>query len=51
MLDLGTEPTVMSPGMIYGGMALSGGRLFVATCNLEGAFARQPTVVACIGDK
>ena len=50
-LDLGTEPSVLSPGMIYGGPVLHGGRLFVATCNLEGAFARQPTVVACIGDK
>ena len=50
-LDLGTEPSVKSPGMIYGGPVLHGGRLFVATCNLEGAYARQPTVVACIGDK
>jgi outer membrane protein assembly factor BamB len=50
-LDLGTEESVKSPGMIYGGPVLHGGRLFVATCNLEGTFARQPTVVACIGDK
>ncbi len=50
-LDLGTDPAVKSPGMIYGGPVLHGGRLFVATCNLEGAFARQPTVVVCIGDK
>ena len=50
-LDLGAEPSVKAPGMIYGGPVLHGGRLFVATCNLEGAFARQPTVAACIGDK
>ena len=50
-LDLGTDESVKAPGMIYGGPVLHGGRLFVATCNLEGAFARQPTVVACIGDK
>ena len=50
-LDLGTDPAVKAPGMIYGGPVLHGGRLFVATCNLEGAFARQPTVVVCIGDK
>jgi outer membrane protein assembly factor BamB len=50
-LDLGTDESVRSPGMIYGGPVLHGGRLFVATCNLDGAFAHQPTVVACIGDK
>jgi outer membrane protein assembly factor BamB len=49
-LDLGADP-VKAPGMIYAGPALHGGRLFIVTCNLEGAFARQPTVVVCIGDK
>jgi outer membrane protein assembly factor BamB len=50
-LDLGKHPDVKAPGMIYGGPVLHGGRLFVATCNLEGPFARKPTVVVCIGDK
>lgn len=50
-LDLGAHPEVKSPGMIYGGPVLSGGRLVVATCNLEGPFARKPTVVVCLGDK
>jgi outer membrane protein assembly factor BamB len=50
-LDLGNHPDVKAPGMIYGGPALQGGRLYVATCNLEGANARQPTAVVCIGDK
>ena len=49
-LDLGAEP-VKLPGMVYGGPVLSGGKLYVATCNLEGEFARKPTVVACIGEK
>jgi outer membrane protein assembly factor BamB len=49
-LDLGAEP-VKAPGMIYGGPAVHGGRLYVATCNLEGPFAGKPTAVACIGDK
>jgi outer membrane protein assembly factor BamB len=49
-LDLAADP-VKAPGMIYGGPVLHGGRLFVATCNLEGPTARQPTVVVCIGDK
>jgi outer membrane protein assembly factor BamB len=49
-LDLGAEP-VKAPGMIYAGPVVAGGRLYVATCNVEGAFARRPTVVVCIGDK
>jgi outer membrane protein assembly factor BamB len=49
-LDLGTVPEVKAPGMIYGGPVLQGGKLFVATCNLEGPYARQPTVVVCLGD-
>ena len=49
-LDLGADP-VKAPGMVYGGPVVHGGRLYVATCNLEGANARQPTVVVCIGDK
>jgi len=50
-LDLGKHADVNAPGMIYGGPVVHGGRLFVATCNLEGPFARKPTVVVCIGDK
>jgi outer membrane protein assembly factor BamB len=49
-LDLAADP-VKAPGMIYGGPILHGGRLFIATCNLEGPTARQPTVVVCIGEK
>jgi outer membrane protein assembly factor BamB len=49
-LDLAADP-VKAPGMIYGGPILQGGRLFVATCNLEGPNAQKPTVVVCIGDK
>jgi hypothetical protein len=37
--------------MVYGGPVLHNGKLYVATCNIEGVFARKPTVVACIGDK
>jgi outer membrane protein assembly factor BamB len=50
-LDLGADPEVKSPGMVYGGPVVQGGRLYVATCNLEGAHARQPTAVVCIGEK
>jgi outer membrane protein assembly factor BamB len=51
VLDLASHPDVKSPGMIYGGPAMENGRLFVATCNLEGPWARKPTCVVCIGDK
>lgn len=50
-LDLGAHPKVQAPGMVYGGPVLQGGRLYVATCNLAGAFANRPTVVVCIGDQ
>lgn len=50
-LDLGKDPQVEAPGMVYGGPIVHGGRVIVATCNLEGPFARQPTAVVCIGDK
>jgi outer membrane protein assembly factor BamB len=50
-VDLANHPAVKCPGMIYGGPALDRGRLFVATCNLEGPWARQPTCVVCIGMK
>lgn len=50
-LDLGADAAIKAPGMIYGGPIVHGGRLYVATCNLEGPFARQPTVVVCIGEK
>jgi len=50
-LDLGSDPSVMSPGMVYGGPIVHEGRVYLATCNLEGPFARQPTVVVCVGEK
>jgi outer membrane protein assembly factor BamB len=50
-LDLGIDPDVKAPGMIYGGPIVHGGRIYVATCNLEGAFAQKPTVVVCVGEK
>lgn len=49
-LDLGNDP-VKLPGANYGGVTVHGGRLYLATCNLEGPFARQPTAVVCIGGK
>jgi uncharacterized protein (DUF433 family) len=48
---MGTHPLIKSPGMVYGGPIVHGGRIYVATCNLAGMFANQPTAVVCIGDK
>jgi outer membrane protein assembly factor BamB len=49
-LDLGSDPAVKAPGMVYGGPVLQGGKLYVATCNIEGANVNKPTVVVCIGN-
>jgi outer membrane protein assembly factor BamB len=40
-----------APGMVYGGVIVHGGKLIVATCNLEGPAAGKETVIACIGSK
>jgi outer membrane protein assembly factor BamB len=40
-----------SPGMVYGSPALHGGRLYVATCNLEGDAVGKPTALVCIGSE
>ncbi len=50
-LDLGAHKDVQTPGMIYGGPVVQGGRLYVATCNLQGPNAQKETAVVCIGDK
>jgi outer membrane protein assembly factor BamB len=49
-LDLGTHPAVRARGMVYGGPIVHGGKIYVATCNLEGPFVGQPTVVVAIGN-
>lgn len=48
-LDLGKDPAVKAPGMVYGGPIVHGGRLYVATCNVDGPAAQKPTVVVCLG--
>ena len=50
-LNLATAPEVKAPGMVYGSPVLQQGRLYVATCNVEGGGPMQQTVVVCIGDK
>ncbi len=50
-LDLGEHPAVKSPGMVYGGPIVHGGRIYLATCNLAGMYVNRPTAVVCIGEK
>jgi|SRR5579883_815603 len=40
-----------APGMIYGGITVIGGKLVVATCNLDGPWINKETVLVCIGTK
>jgi outer membrane protein assembly factor BamB len=49
-LDLAADP-VKAPGMIYGGPAVQGGRIYVATVNLADNGKGTPTAVVCIGEK
>jgi outer membrane protein assembly factor BamB len=49
-LDLGTDPAVHAPGMVYGSPVVQGGRLLIGTCNLEGKAAGGETVIVCIGE-
>lgn len=50
-LDVGADKAVQAPGMIFGGPVVHGGRLYVATCNLQGPYANQATAVVCVGEK
>ncbi len=40
-----------APGLVYGGVTVQGGRIVVATCNLEGPHAGKETMVVCVGNK
>lgn len=49
-LDLANDPAVKAPGMVYGSPIVHGGKVYVATANLEGKTAGGETVVVCIGE-
>ena len=49
-LDLGKDPAIKAPGMVYGGPVVAAGKVYVATCNLDSA-SKLPTAVVCIGEK
>lgn len=53
-LNVGSDPAVKMPGMIYGGPVVHGGKVYVATCNhTAGPGAKEPagkeSAVICIG--
>ena len=49
--DVIADPAVQVPGMVYGSPIVKGGRVYLATCNLEGDAARQPSAVVCLADR
>ncbi len=49
--NVGSDPAVQAPGMVYGGILVHGGQLFLATCNLDGPNAQKATCAVCIGSK
>ena len=49
--DVAGAPPVQLPGMVFGSPLVHGGRIYLATCNLAGAAAGQPCVVACVADE
>jgi outer membrane protein assembly factor BamB len=40
-----------APGMVYGGITVHGGKLVVATCNIDGPWINKETVLVCLGTK
>jgi outer membrane protein assembly factor BamB len=50
-LDLAKDPAVKAGGLVYGSPVIAKGRLYVATCNLEGNDATAGSAVICIGNK
>jgi outer membrane protein assembly factor BamB len=50
-LDLAADASAKSAGTVYGSPILAGGRLYVATCDLDAAAGAGKTAVMCIGEK
>ncbi|MCX7591476.1 MAG: PQQ-binding-like beta-propeller repeat protein, partial [Kiritimatiellae bacterium] len=48
--DVGGDPSVQLPGMVFGSPVVDGGKIYLATCNIVGTHAGQPSVVVCIGE-
>jgi outer membrane protein assembly factor BamB len=50
-LDVAADRAVQQPGMVYAAPAVADGRIYVATCNLAGKWAGQPSAVVCISER
>jgi len=50
-LDVGADPGVQAPGMVYGSPIVYGGAIYLATANLEGPTAGQTCAVVCVSDR
>ena len=50
-LKVSADPLVQVPGMVFGSPVVHGGRVYVATCNVEGEHTDQPCAVICIADE
>jgi outer membrane protein assembly factor BamB len=49
--DVGRDPIVQSPGMVFGSPMVKGQEVFLATCTIQGEHADQPCAVVSIADK
>jgi outer membrane protein assembly factor BamB len=49
--NVGTDPIVSAPGMVFGSPMVRGQEIFLATCNLQGEHADQPCAVVAVSDK
>jgi outer membrane protein assembly factor BamB len=50
-LNLATDPVAKATGMVYGSPIVAGGRLYVATCQLENGDRQGQRAVVCIGER
>jgi outer membrane protein assembly factor BamB len=50
-LDVPGHPAVRGPGMVFGSPSVHRGRIYLATCNIEGEAADQPCAVVCIASE
>ncbi|MCL2648305.1 MAG: PQQ-like beta-propeller repeat protein [Phycisphaerales bacterium] len=49
--DVGRDPLMQAPGMIFSAPVVKGQEIFLATCNVQDKYADQPCAVVSICDK
>jgi hypothetical protein len=50
-IDVGRDPMVQAPGMIFGSPVVCNGAVYLGTCNISGEHADQPSAVVCVVDE